>query len=1006
MVRLLGVACCVLLACGDGDADVDPASSIVSLDRTTEIVANGVDAVTLTVTVRTSDGTAVSGAHVVITAPDDVAVSQVEPTDRTGRTSAVLTSVVAGEKIIGIAVDGVVLDDVVIAFSPGPVASLVFLDQPVGVEIGNYLPAFRVAFADAFDNVIATETGTISLVLAPNSGNVYLLGSAAAVAVDGIASFSMVAVSAPGTGLVLQATAGPLMRDSAAFDVIAGPPATSTSTLTASPSTAVADGIAPIAVAVTLRNSSNIALPGVAVTLAATGAGATLSPASGTTDGQGRFSAVLTSTTPGASTVTATAGSFMLDATVTFVAPPCTPHLPGLPATALGNGAWSLRINDFDGDGHKDAAVLHRTTESDVVSILRGIGNGRFHPPVQYTVGPDTFAFTDGDYDLDGDVDLVVTGSFDDKLYHLSNDGTGTFAAPVSLNLPYNAFDVETVDFNDDGKPDLVVRADYVVMTLAGTGTGTFGTATTYTLDTPQFSDSSVSIEVARLDGNTTDDIFTVGNGRYTVLLGNANGTFTPLTSVDGGEGTDSFAIADLNGDTFTDVVHGASMLYGNGDGTFDSAVVIAPTFGWQGATRAADLDGNGKPDLVASTGIAGVSIQLGTAGGTLQSPDFVALGRGARSLGIADIDEDGELDVVVAQEGAISSLLVLRGTGTGAVIGGARRFGDGVGSFWPAAGDLDGNGTFDFVAENRTTLNRGPVLAAVNGTLTAPPAQPAVQGVEGAFEDFDGDGKLDVLSLYSGLHWYRGNGNGTLQDEVLSTLPTGWKVDLRLADLDGDGDKDAIAVQPIENKVTVAYGSGTGVWANPVQYSVAAEPRAVDIADIDNDGDLDLIVASRNGKAVTVLRNNGAGVFTAGAPLASGFSPYDVAVGDIDGDTYADIIIGDTDRTDVGFYKGDGTGSFASEARIAIGAPTYNVLLYDLDVDGELDVLLPTSGLFFARGATGATFLPFLLYDVGFTRGPVIRDFNADGKPDFMFANNDTAATGFTLAYGAGCVP
>jgi hypothetical protein len=309
-MRCLVAAALCLAACEPGTGALDPERSSATVDRTTGAIADGIDAITLMVTLRDGSGAPLVGHHVTVTAPMDVAVGAVTATDREGRTNALLTSTVAGTKVVEVAVDNLVLASVESAFVPGPVAGLTFAVQPTTGELGSELPMFQVAFTDAFNNVVQGETATITVSLEPNSAGAYASGTRSVPAVSGVATFSAVYVDRVATALVMRAESSTTPQDtSAPFDVVYGEPATS-STLTALPATAVADGISAVDVVLTLRNAGGLAIPGRAVTMAASGAGKSMFPAAaGTTDALGRFQVSLTSTAVGASTVTATAGS-------------------------------------------------------------------------------------------------------------------------------------------------------------------------------------------------------------------------------------------------------------------------------------------------------------------------------------------------------------------------------------------------------------------------------------------------------------------------------------------------------------------------------------------------------------------------------------------------------------------------------------------------------------------------------------------------------------------------
>ena len=114
------------------------------------------------------------------------------------------------------------------------------------------------------------------------------------------------------------------------------------------------------------------------------------------------------------------------------------------------------------------------------------------------------------------------------------------------------------------------------------------------------------SVAVADLDADSVPDLVTanVRGDDVSVLLGNGDGTFQTAVSHPAGDGPRSVAVADLDGDTIPDVVTAnvdsdyVSVLLGNGDGTFQAAVFFAAG-AEQRSVAAVDLDGDTIPDVV-----------------------------------------------------------------------------------------------------------------------------------------------------------------------------------------------------------------------------------------------------------------------------------------------------------------------------------------------------------------------------------------------------------------------
>jgi len=226
---------------------------------------------------------------------------------------------------------------------------------------------------------------------------------------------------------------------------------------------------------------------------------------------------------------------------------------------SAGSNPNALTLADFNGDGISDIATNNFANGS--VSVLLGNSNGSFRAPVTYV---DTAAasheITSGDVNGDGIVDLLVTRAANIGIYY--GRGDGTFNAMVTLPGGFNQREVKVADLNNDGYDD-----------------------------------------IALTDFNATDNIV--------VFLSNGNGTFLgPRTySVSPGQ-TDEIAIVDLNGDGYFDLIGSgdtsniASIMFGNGDGTF-KARITTNFVGNYVVTSAADLNGDGALDLLASSNSA-----------------------------------------------------------------------------------------------------------------------------------------------------------------------------------------------------------------------------------------------------------------------------------------------------------------------------------------------------------------------------------------------------------------
>ncbi|MEO8841245.1 MAG: VCBS repeat-containing protein [Kofleriaceae bacterium] len=441
---------------------------------------------------------------------------------------------------------------------------------------------------------------------------------------------------------------------------------------------------------------------------------------------------------------------------------PMTMVMPGMGNGSFGtahvlatqhlNGSQHVALIDVDQDGTLDIVVGDNATSE----IIPSHGDGTYGvQSVLYDEPAMPRAWVATDLDGDGQPDLAFAGYGAAAAGVLFGDH-GTFVAPPQYATAAGAAAIALVDTNGDQHLDAVVLAHTAatVSILAGAGDGTFGTKRD-----AASGGSPDAFAVADFDGDGRPDVVTDG---LDVLRGKGDGTLMPAQSFPAGFGT-ALATADFTSDGKPDVVvqQGPTLkiVTNAGDGTFPTAATLVAQldpYVSSYAMTAADLDGNGTPDLaVVSTmcptyydsPLPSLRSFAGNGAGGFQALDALSLAYCATSLAAADLDHDGKLDLVVTElipppYNTLSPVEVFRGTGGGHVKLSGRYLAD-VSPAHVAIADVDGDGTPDLVVAGGST----EILYGLGDGTFGPRTPYGGPSLSIAAGDIDGDGSTDLVA-------------------------------------------------------------------------------------------------------------------------------------------------------------------------------------------------------------------------------------------------------------------
>jgi hypothetical protein len=489
-----------------------------------------------------------------------------------------------------------------------------------------------------------------------------------------------------------------------------------------------------------------------------------------------------------------------------------------------------------------------------------------------------------------------------------------------SIGYDSHPHSVAVGDFNNDGRPDIVVP---------NSGTNNIGVLLRHGndsfLDQMTYSTGSGSLPYAVAVGDFNSDqlldiaVANFGTNSIGVFLGIGNGTFTPQRVFHTGSSRPRWiAVGDFNNDTHLDIAvvnygtNNIGILLGDGNGNFTNQLTFFTGFdSIPYALAVADLNNDGNLDIaVANYGTNNVGVLFGHGNGSFGSQ--VVFNTGTNSLpyaiAINDLNNDTHMDIVVVCSGS-NNVGVLLGLG---------------------------NGIFSMPTTYSTGNNSFPLSVAIG--------------------DFHNDNKLDIAVANYGIFSvgvFFGYGNGSFEDQMTFFTSFGSNpYSIATGDFNNDTRLDIAVVDFDDNYVNIILTYRNYSFSNQTTYpttGIGTQPEFVVLADFNNDNRLDIAVANYWTQNVGVFLSFVDGTFSNQTTYSTGSDsgPCSIISGDLNNDNQLDIVVANCATDNVCVLLGFGNGTFSNPITYSTGnnSNPYSVAVGDFNNDNRLDMVVANSG-------------------------------------------------------------
>ncbi len=661
-------------------------------------------------------------------------------------------------------------------------------------------------------------------------------------------------------------------------------------------------------------------------------------------------------------------------------------------------GVNAVAVGDLDNDSDNDIVAGLAAAGSRITAYNNtGVTDISIWPSYNVSTDGAILSVAIGDIDNDGDVDIVSGAGVTNKLSVYNNTGTINISQWPINNATLSQFPAffAVGDLNDDGRNDIAIG-----ISNGGNKISIYNNSGS--IDVSQWASYNVTtagnvpaVAIGDLERDGDLDVVAAAGTRVSVY----NNTDVAATYIN--STTQNFPLGSKSTKNFwinwTPSQTGTANLYAIADiaGTFAEILETSNNFVAKTVSVARGSNGTSAPDIFASNitnltfatsqkGDVNVSVdafRINTTSGWVVNVTLRNVTVGGQNISTgtsfnattaddahivatADMDNDGDNDVVAAIVSGVNRISLYNNTGntlniatwpvTNASVSSSTLFLD--------IGDIDGNGFNDVVIGYAGTIaiynNTGNTNISSWDTFTTTAADVINGGI--AIGDVDGDSDNDIVAgigpgIVDRISVYYNPGGRRLDIATwtVNNVTTADNVNaLAIADIDSDGDNDIVAgLGATADRVSVYYNPG-GAESNIATWTTSNtttvdDVKSVGLADIDNDGDIDItiIIGIAASNQLSIYNNTG-GTSIATWPVANltvVAAPNSLDIGDTDRNGLNDIVvsfIGLVDKVSIYNNTGNVNVTLWSETNVTAADDIDSVSLADMDNDGDLDIV------------------------------------------------------------------